>query len=380
MADPKEFEIEIPVFRLGKAGGIERYTWEVALELSRGGYSVRMLSPNGGSAPPPGVSVLTIGRERRTNSVLGGISLATFGPRAAARSRMLGRPAVRYGPVGSAMPPGVVTALSVHAAWVRDRRRALGPMRTSAFDRALVALERHTYRSPRVRVTAISPSCADEIADFYPVPRESIPVIPPAIDPSEFSPVDEEERLESRRLYQLHPDAFVVGTVANYAFLRKGVDVLVRGCGRVGATLLIAGTADRRHHDYSELAREKGTDARFVGHVGNMRRFYAALDVFALPSFYEPYGMAAHEAMACGVVTVLSRRCGIVDLLEPDREALVVEAGDADDLTRVLTVAQDQQRARAIAAQGARWALGHTWDRVGRAIEDELRAYHDSFS
>jgi hypothetical protein len=46
----------------------------------------------------------------------------------------------------------------------------------------------------------------------------------------------------------------------------------------------------------------------------------------------------------------------------------------------VLTVAQDQQRARAIAAQGARWALGHTWDRVGRAIEDELRAYHDSFS
>jgi mannosylfructose-phosphate synthase len=43
--------------------------------------------------------------------------------------------------------------------------------------------------------------------------------------------------------------------------------------------------------------------------------FYRAVDVFALPSLYEPFGMTAIEAMACGTPTVITTNGGLFNIL-----------------------------------------------------------------
>jgi glycosyltransferase involved in cell wall biosynthesis len=366
--------VAIPVFRLRRAGGVERYTWEVAAFLARRGHRVRVVCGRGGRAPD-GVECIEIGRARSLNTYRGGLALATFPARARAHLAFArGRP-VLYGPVGSLLPPGVVAAHSVHAAWVRARARFLHDSHRTMFDRSQLAIERLSFRMPHTLVTANSPRCADDLADLYGLRRDSIIVIPPGIDPGEFSPMLDEERTRARQRFSIDASAFVVGIAANYAFRNKGVASLVRACARCSVTLVVAGIPDRKLCGYEQLARDEGADVHFVGSVATMRAVYATLDMFALPSLYESYGMAAHEAMACGVATVVSSTTGIAGLSEGNEHLFTVEPHDIDDLAAAIDTLSDDARRRALAEKGARWAHARTWSDVGADVAKAIHNY-----
>jgi glycosyltransferase involved in cell wall biosynthesis len=55
----------------------------------------------------------------------------------------------------------------------------------------------------------------------------------------------------------------------------------------------------------------------FLGYISAAERaaFFARIDVLALPSNYENFGMAAAEAMAHGVPVLVSERTGLAELL-----------------------------------------------------------------
>jgi len=44
-------------------------------------------------------------------------------------------------------------------------------------------------------------------------------------------------------------------------------------------------------------------------------KIYSKTEVFLLPSLYEPFGLVALEAMACGCVPIVSNMCGVADLI-----------------------------------------------------------------
>jgi UDP-glucose:(heptosyl)LPS alpha-1,3-glucosyltransferase len=267
----------------------------------------------------------------------------------------------------------VITAMSVHAAWLRDRQRALGGPPPSAFDRALVMIERISYRLPYLRYTALSPLCADDVADCFDVPRDSIHVVAPAIDPVEFAPRTDDEYQQSRAAYGLSSDQYVVGIAANYAFERKRVGAVIEAAGAVDATVLVAGISDRQLSDYEQLARARGVDVRFLGTVDPMRPFYCALDVFTLPSVNEAYGIAIHEAMGCGVATIASDRCGAGRMLDAGRDALIVDHRDTEELADALARLRDDSFRTSVATAGTVWAHRRTWVDAAGEMEAFLR-------
>lgn len=363
-------KLAVPVFSLRTTGGMERYIWEIVAQLAARGHDATCYAPNADRVPrPPGTAGRAVGRGRAPNSIGGAWDLVSFGPRASAAVIRRQRDAVCYGPLGAVMIPGVITAMSVHAAWLRDRRRALGGPPPSAFDRALVAIEWLTYRLPYLRYTALSPLCADDASECFDVDRDSITVVSPAIDPMEFAPRTDDEYLTARAALGLGGDRYVVGIAANYAFERKRVTAVIDACALANATLLVAGVSDRKLSYYEAHAQQRGAEVRFLGAVDPMRPFYCALDVFTLPSINEAYGIAIHEAMACGVPTVVSDRCGAGRLLSAGVDAIVVDHRDTDELAHAIEHLRDGELRRKLAVAGTEWAHRRTWSDAAQEME-----------
>lgn len=147
---------------------------------------------------------------------------------------------------------------------------------------------------------------------------------------------------------------------------RKGVDVLFEAArrligGGVDAEITFAGASadpDLQSACDRHLEQDRGlADAvRFTGHISEdeLTRRLEAADVVCVPSRYESHGIVLLEAMMFGKAIVTSDAGGILEVVTPDHDALVVPAGDSDALTRALARATQDAQLRAALAANAR--------------------------
>ena len=102
------------------------------------------------------------------------------------------------------------------------------------------------------------------------------------------------------------------------------------------------------------LCHSAGVDARFRFLGGKSQAelldFYAQADVFVMPSLVEAFGVVFLEAMASGIPVIGARAGGVPELIDHDRNGLLIEPGDAGGLTelllRLLTDTPLQERLR----------------------------------
>ncbi|RYG53671.1 glycosyltransferase [bacterium] len=114
----------------------------------------------------------------------------------------------------------------------------------------------------------------------------------------------------------------------------------------------------------AEIAR-LGIEKRvqFTGPSNNVASFYAASDIFALPTQYEAWGLVIVEAMACGLPVVTSALAGAAVAVESGKTGVLLDNPDDEaEIARGLTHFLDQKQidAQGISASVARYA----WDQV----------------
>jgi glycosyltransferase involved in cell wall biosynthesis len=108
------------------------------------------------------------------------------------------------------------------------------------------------------------------------------------------------------------------------------------------------------------------------------RDFFAGIDVFALPSRSDSFGLVLLEAWANGVPNVAYRGGGIADVVRHEQDGLLVECGDLGGLAAALTrLAAEGELRRRIGATGReRLAREFRWEDklalVRRVYEDLL--------
>ncbi len=177
----------------------------------------------------------------------------------------------------------------------------------------------------------------------YDVPPNKIATIPPGYDDRRFFPVSLATRSALKQELDLEGRiVLALGRVAK----NKGYDLLIQAmpsvCKRVDdARLLLAvGSTepDESEIDYvnglRRLAAELGIADRvlFRDYIPDdwLADFYRAADVFALSSRYEPFGMTAVEAMACGTPTVVTTEGGLWEQVTWGLEALYANPFDPE--------------------------------------------------
>jgi glycogen synthase len=90
----------------------------------------------------------------------------------------------------------------------------------------------------------------------------------------------------------------------------------------------------------------------------------AGSSVFVLPSVVEPFGIAALEAMAAGVPTILSKTSGVAEVTSG---AFTVDFWDADEFASRIAELLEYPTLRAAMGEQGRWeALREGWPERAR--------------
>lgn len=153
----------------------------------------------------------------------------------------------------------------------------------------------------------------------------------------------------------------------------KGVDVLLEAMATVAADLVVVGGGSLE----GELRAAAPANVRFTGRLDRdeLVAWYAAADVFCLPSRSEQWGMVLNEAAAAGLPIVASDAAGAAwDLVEDGASGFRVPAGDTGALASALArLVGDAAFRAAAAARSRELATAFTPAAWAAVVEDLAR-------
>ena len=181
-------------------------------------------------------------------------------------------------------------------------------------------------------VTAVSESLRKDTIEHFPVKR-GIRVIPNFIRMDRY---DARVDPAVRQRFAPNGERLMVH-VSNFRPVKRVLDVLTVFMGvrrELPARLLLIGDGPDRHAAEA-MCRTHGMcdDVLFLGKLTEPEAVLASCDLFVLASETESFGLAALEAMACGVPVVSTDAGGTSEVVEHGEAGLLNPVGHTDEMT-----------------------------------------------
>lgn len=243
------------------------------------------------------------------------------------------------------------------------------------FDRAgmnrgneLVHQIEHSALMAADAIIAVSQFTKNLIVTKYGIPASKIEVVHNAIDPEEFGQLDPHNAYTY--LEEMKKLGYKVVVSLGRLSLQKGVTNLLKAAQRVvqkndKVLFLVVGDGESRN-EIIETAAEYGISQNiiFTGFLRGKqwRDSYAIGDIFVMPSISEPFGLTALEAAGYHNAVLLSRQCGVGEVLH---NAIQFDAWDTDKLANaILSLAEHDSMQQAMAHNAQSEVQSLTWDKA----------------
>ncbi len=216
------------------------------------------------------------------------------------------------------------------------------------------------------RVTATGMRLAEVTLKYMP-PNRDVSVVPYGVDLDRFTP---QERSGRREL--------VVGSVGRLA-PEKGLKYLLEAMANVvreapNTTVLLAGDGPERRALERQAQRLGLADRiEFTGELSHdqVPQALARMNVFAMPSTWEGFGVSAIEAAAMGLPVVASNIHGIPDVVEDGVTGVLVPPKDVHALSEAILrlLRHPEERRRMGRAGHALVSERYSWAENARRME-----------
>ncbi len=182
-------------------------------------------------------------------------------------------------------------------------------------------------------VTAVSRFLKEKTLTNYDI-QKNIEVIPNFVDTNIFKPDDS---CSYRKHIAPNNEKVLVHT-SNFRQVKRVPDTLhifARVIKEVPAKLVLVGDGPDRS-ECERLCRQLNLcdNVRFLGKQDGLVEILNAADLFLIPSQSESFGLAALEAMACGVPVISSSVGGLPELVRHNETGYIAEIGDIDRMAK----------------------------------------------
>ncbi|PTM58407.1 1,4-alpha-glucan branching protein domain-containing protein [Desmospora activa] len=253
-----------------------------------------------------------------------------------------------------------------------------------------------TYEAARVIVC--SRHMEREVQDVFQLPTDKMRVIPNGVDPALLQPPS---------LNEGGPEPFARSGERIILFVgrlvrEKGVSTLLEAAVEVvkvhpDTKWIIVGKGPMKEVWEAEAQRlglaEKILFTGFISDADRNRLLQLA-EIAVFPSWYEPFGIVALEAMAAGTSVVVSDTGGLADVVDHDKNGLKAYPGDATSLLRqIRTLLEDGGKSRRLAEAAREHIYRFDWKRIADQttavyqemiapeaidVREEVAAHHES--
>jgi glycogen synthase len=262
-----------------------------------------------------------------------------------------------------------------HQGWVQKHPQA-----------QIHAAERRMVHAADALITC-SQYMRGHVAQVFRVRRSKITVIPNGVDRAELEPAGPASghvaTAQLRRRFAGDDELLVllVGRLVYEKGFHLALDALAPIVKR-GRKLrfVVAGTGGAEQ-ELKRQAKRLGLSrhGKFLGWVGDdmLHDLYRVADLCIVPSIYEPFGIVALEAMACGCLCIVANTGGLREVVPGDETVgLRFPARDTEALHVLLerVLEDDATRARLV-AEAREHVLAFDWSEVAgqtRSVYDSL--------
>lgn len=225
-------------------------------------------------------------------------------------------------------------------------------------------------------ITTDSHFCAKQLVDTYGLDRDKIVVAYPGVE-KKYQPQPRRKDLEHALGLGGKIVLFYLGVLVSRKNLRFLLDAFAWAYSQEPRLKLIIGGTGTEEHTLRAYARQKGLQqdaVLFVGYIPEPDKvdYYNLADVFVFPSLLEGFGMAAAEAMACGVPVVSSDTSSLPEVV--GQAGLLASPTSASEFSQqLLRLVRDQSLRERLGREGqARVRQNFSWDVAARTT---LKAY-----
>jgi N-acetyl-alpha-D-glucosaminyl L-malate synthase BshA len=202
-------------------------------------------------------------------------------------------------------------------------------------------------------VTAVSRFLKEKTLTNYDIEKD-IQVIPNFIDTKLFKP---DSDCSFRKKISAKGEKILVHT-SNFRQVKRVTDTIkifdiVQK--QIPSKLILVGDGPDRS-ECERLVRQLslGDKVKFLGKQDGLVEILNASDVFIIPSQSESFGLAALEAMACGIPVVSSSVGGLPELIKHNECGYIAEIGDIERMTKYVIELLTNEKRYSIFSQNAR--------------------------
>ncbi|PKB18955.1 N-acetyl-alpha-D-glucosaminyl L-malate synthase BshA [Flavobacterium sp. 5] len=214
------------------------------------------------------------------------------------------------------------------------------PMVTTLHGTDITLVGNHPFYKPAVTfsinksdyVTSVSQSLKDDTLKLFNI-KNQIQVIPNFI---ELNKNDYDPTVPCRRSVMANDNERIITHISNFRKVKRIPDIIkifYKIQKEIPAKLMMVGDGPEKEKA-EKLCRKYGIQDKviFFGNSNEIDRILCLTDLFLLPSETESFGLAALEAMACGVPVISSNSGGLPEVNSDGVSGYLSDVGNVNEM------------------------------------------------